>query len=117
MVDTRDLKSLGHCARAGSSPASGTSAELPSAADEPFIPFWGGAICIRSKAHVALEAFTTSNATCAFVVVPPVRLLQPHLLDRLATLAHNGNTFLRSSQTNTRSGIVFNIGPGVNACR
>lgn len=24
MVDTRDLKSLGHCARAGSSPASGT---------------------------------------------------------------------------------------------
>ena len=25
MVDTRDLKSLGHCARAGSSPAFGTS--------------------------------------------------------------------------------------------
>ena len=25
MVDTRDLKSLGHCARAGSSPASGTT--------------------------------------------------------------------------------------------
>ena len=36
MVDTRDLKSLGHCARAGSSPASGTLKQFQSFVNERF---------------------------------------------------------------------------------
>ena len=36
MVDTRDLKSLGHCARAGSRPASGTKNQTQSFVNKQF---------------------------------------------------------------------------------